>query len=81
MQGALLFSSRKAQLLRNETYLSYVVLTKDEAQRRRWTFCKVVKFKFFRFHVDHCLKRYLIQLCSATETLNHERPRQNLSSY
>jgi len=28
--------------LRNEAYLSYVTVTKDEAQRRRWTFCEVV---------------------------------------
>jgi len=42
MQGALLFSSRQAQLLRNESYLSYVAMTKDEAQRRRWTFYEVV---------------------------------------
>jgi hypothetical protein len=34
MQGAL--------ILRNEAYLSYVAVTKDEAERRRWTFCEAV---------------------------------------
>ncbi len=29
-------------ILKNETYLSYVAVTKDEAQRRRWTFYEVV---------------------------------------
>jgi hypothetical protein len=32
-----------ARILRNETYLSYVAVTKDEAQRRRRTFCEAVK--------------------------------------
>ena len=32
-----------ARILRNETYISYVALTKDEAQRRRRTFCEAVK--------------------------------------
>ncbi len=32
-----------ARILRNEAYLSYVGMTKDEAQRRRWTFCEAVK--------------------------------------
>ncbi len=29
-------------ILRNEAYLSYAAVTKDEAQRSRWTFYKVV---------------------------------------
>jgi hypothetical protein len=29
--------------LRNEAYLLYVAMTKDEAQRRRWTFYEAVK--------------------------------------
>jgi len=33
-------------LLRNEAYLSYVVMTKDEAQRRRWIFYEVVILVF-----------------------------------
>ncbi len=33
-----------ARILRNEAYLSYVGMTKDEAQRRRWTFYKAVNF-------------------------------------
>jgi pyruvate kinase len=32
-----------AQILRNEAYLQYVAMTKDEAQRRRWTFYEAVK--------------------------------------
>ena len=32
-----------ARILRNEAYLSYVAMTKDEAQRRRWTFYTAVK--------------------------------------
>ncbi len=31
-----------AQILRNEAYLSYVVMMKDEAQHRRWTFYEAV---------------------------------------
>ncbi len=38
-----------AQRLRNEAYLSYVAMTKDEAQRRRWTFYEVVKSLYFQF--------------------------------
>jgi len=34
-----------AQILRNEAYLWYVAMTKDDAQRRRWTFYEVVKDK------------------------------------
>ena len=33
------------QILRNETYLWYVAMTKDEAQRRRWTFYEAVIIK------------------------------------
>jgi len=29
-------------ILRNEAYLRYVAMTKDEAQRRRWTFYEAV---------------------------------------
>ncbi len=32
-----------ARILRNEAYFSYVGMTKDEAQRRRWTFYEAVK--------------------------------------
>ncbi len=32
-----------AQILRNETYLQYVAMTKDEAQRSSWTFYEAVK--------------------------------------
>jgi hypothetical protein len=32
-----------AQILRSETYFLYVAMTKDEAQRSRWTFYEVVK--------------------------------------
>ncbi len=31
-----------AQILRNEAYCSYAAMTKDEAQRRRWTFYEAV---------------------------------------
>jgi len=31
-----------AQILRSEAYLRYVATTKDEAQRRRWTFYEAV---------------------------------------
>jgi len=30
------------QILRNEAYLLYVAMAKDEAQRRRWTFYEAV---------------------------------------
>ena len=30
------------RILRNEAYLWYVAMTKDEAQRRRWTFYEAV---------------------------------------
>ncbi len=32
------------RILRNEAYLQYVGMTKDEAQRRRWTFYEAVLF-------------------------------------
>ncbi len=32
------------RILRNEAYLLYVAMTKDEAQRRRWTFYEAVNF-------------------------------------
>jgi hypothetical protein len=38
---ALLFKPSGA-ILRNETYLLYVAMTKDEAQRRRWTLYEAV---------------------------------------
>ncbi len=31
-----------AQILRNEAYLLYAAMTKDAAQRKRWTFCFAV---------------------------------------
>ena len=31
-----------ARILKNEAYLLYVAVTKDEAQHCRWTFCEVV---------------------------------------
>ncbi len=34
-----------AQILRNEAYFSYAAMTKDETQRRRWTFYEAVKFE------------------------------------
>jgi len=55
-EGALLFSSRKAQLLRNETYLSYVAVTKDEAQRHRWTFCEVVTINIGHWHGEDAIR-------------------------
>ena len=35
---------RRASILRNEAYLWYVGMTKDEAQHRRWTFYEAVNF-------------------------------------
>ncbi len=32
------------RILRNEAYVWYVAMTKDEAQRRRWTFYEAVIF-------------------------------------
>jgi len=32
-----------AQIMRNETYLRYVAVTKDAAEHRSWTFYKAVK--------------------------------------
>jgi hypothetical protein len=32
------------RILRNEAYLWYVAMTKDETQRRRWTFYEAVIF-------------------------------------
>ena len=49
MQGVLLFSSRQAQIFRNEAYLSYVAMTKDEAQHRRWTFYEAVRIEGLDF--------------------------------
>jgi hypothetical protein len=34
-----------AQILRNESYLLYVAMTKDAAQRRSWTFYEAIKVK------------------------------------
>ena len=33
-----------ARIFMNEAYLQYVGMTKDEAQRRRWTFYEAVKY-------------------------------------
>jgi hypothetical protein len=48
-----------AQILRNEAYLLYVAMTKDEAQRRRWTFYEAVKFhdytiRYYTMRDAHC---------------------------
>jgi hypothetical protein len=40
-----------AQILRNEAYLSYAAMTKDEAQHRRWTFYEAVKVNVHAFGV------------------------------
>jgi len=40
-----------ARVLRNEAYFSYVAMTKDEAQRRRWTFYEAVKGKMLKIAV------------------------------
>jgi hypothetical protein len=32
-----------AQILRNKAYLQYAAMTKDAAQRRRWTFYEAIK--------------------------------------
>lgn len=32
------------RILRNEAYLLYVAMTKDEAQRSRWIYYEAVKF-------------------------------------
>ena len=32
------------RIFRNEVYLSYAAMTKDEAQRRYWTFYEAIKF-------------------------------------
>jgi len=40
-----MFSSRfSGAILRNEAYLSYAAVTKDEAQRRYWTFYDAINF-------------------------------------
>ncbi len=35
-----------ARILRNEAYLQYVGMTKDEVQRSRWTFCEAVNYNW-----------------------------------
>ncbi len=40
-----------AQILRNEAYLSYTAMTKDEAQHRRWIFYEAVKNQDIIFNV------------------------------
>ena len=38
------------QILRIEAYLSYAAMTKDEAQRRYWTFYEAINFDDFSFN-------------------------------
>ena len=35
------------RIFRNEAYVWYVAMTKDEAQRRRWTFYEAVIIAYF----------------------------------
>ncbi len=39
-----------ARRLRNEAYFSYAAMTKDEAQRRRWTFYEAVRLDQIKWH-------------------------------
>ncbi len=49
-----------ARILRNEAYFSYVGMTKDEAQRRRWTFYEAVKPVLEKPMITHDPKRVAV---------------------
>jgi len=52
MQGArTVLKPVSGAVFRNEPYLSYVAMTKDEAQRRRWTFYEVVNILAVMFFI------------------------------
>ena len=44
------------QILRNEAYLSYAAKTKDEAQRRYWTFYEAIIILFLKSSEFRCCR-------------------------
>ena len=38
-----MFKIKASQIQRNEAYLSYAAVTRDEAQHRYWTFYEAIK--------------------------------------